>query len=321
MIQPFEIGTARAMPGDHATGEVVVIQPADTPPTRIPVILVRGHTSGPSLCVCGGVHGDEYAAIEAVTRLARELDPSELAGTLVAVPIANPLAFEKGEPTSLFDYKNLNRVFPGSPEGSPTERIAYSFLNEVVCKCNALIDLHTGGKARILDMAIAQRGYEELAWDLATATGLSLFWRGGSWGGTGRISALKAGIPAITVEIGGGMECAERDVTAHINGVMNIMRYLGMIGGEPRRASSWRVIEADSTYAGANGFFHPLVQLGDNVQAGQLVARISDAYGNTVEELRSQQDGLVCLVRVVPKVQVGNEVLIIGTAASDQGAK
>jgi predicted deacylase len=319
-MQPFELGTASARPGERAMGELLVAQAGDAAPARIPLIVVRGLTDGPVLCVCGGIHGNEYAGIEAVTRFARELDPRGLTGTLVAVPLVHYASFESEEPTSPHDQLNLNRAFPGAPDGSATQRLAHAFLNEIVLKCSALVDLHTGGKARIMPMVIAQRGFEPLAWDLALASGFDLIWRGGSWGGTGRISALQAGIPAITVEAGGGMDCSEADVAAHLGGIANVMRYLGMLPGEPQRAARWRVVEADSTYAGAEGFFVPLCAVGDSVRSGQLFARIRDAHGNTIEELRAPKDGLVTLLRVVPHVRAGDEVCILGEVVRTGGS-
>ncbi len=317
-MEPFAIGSARARAGERAAGEVVVAQPAGAPPAAIPVTLVRGQKEGPVLCVCAGIHGDEYAGMEAATRLSRDLDPSTLAGTLVAVPLVHGAAFEGESATSPLDHLNLNRTFPGVPDGTPTRRLAHAFLHDIVLKCSALVDLHTGGRARILPLVIAQRGYERLAWPLAMATGFDLFWRGGSWGGTGRITALQAGVPAITVEVGGGMVCAEADVAAHLSAVTNVMRYLGMLPGEPQRAARWRVVEADSTSAGVDGFFLPLCGLGDTVRAGQVLAHIRDGHGSVKEELRAPKDGLVCLLRLVPHVRAGDELLILGEVVSDQ---
>lgn len=317
-MEPFLIGTTRAMPGERAAGDLAVAGPAGAPGATVPVVIVRGAQPGPVVCVCGGIHGNEYAGIEAVTRLARELDPAALTGTVVAVPIVHYASFEAEEPTSPLDRLNLNRSFPGSPDGSPTQRLAHAFLNEIVLKCNALVDLHTGGKAAILPMVIAQRGFEALAWDLARSTGLDLFWRGGSWGGTGRISALEAGIPAITVEAGGGMGCNERDVAIHMNAARNVLRHLRVLPGEPQPAKRWRVVEADSTYASAAGYFTPQCKLGDAVKAGQVIACIRDALGRTLEELRAPLDGIVTLIRVVPHVRAGDEVLILGQVIRDQ---
>jgi predicted deacylase len=89
MTEPFEIGMATALPGEIAYGEVPVTHRVDGSPVAIPVILVRGNRSGPTLCVNGGVHGDEFAGMEAIVRIAHDTDPSELRGTLMAVPMAS----------------------------------------------------------------------------------------------------------------------------------------------------------------------------------------------------------------------------------------
>ncbi|MBN1317121.1 MAG: succinylglutamate desuccinylase/aspartoacylase family protein [Anaerolineales bacterium] len=309
----FQIGTASVMPGERAYGNVVVAKKTDGTDISFPVILVRGQKDGPVLCLNAAIHGDEFAGIETVIRLANELDPAELTGTLVGVPVVNVLAYAEADRVNPYDYKDLNRSFPGSPAGSLTQRIAHAFLNEIVLKCTAMIDLHGGGgRADINYTVIAQSGYEELVWDMALATGFDLVWLGGPWGGTGRISALEAGIPAITVEVGGGMECRERDVALHTSAVRGVMRYLGMLQGEVEPPQSYRMMKGGTTYAQNGGFFHPLAGGGESIQSGQLLGRTTDFFGQVVEEFHAYQDGLVVEMRMVPTIRPGDSVCILG---------
>ncbi len=176
----FQIGSARAVRGERVYGDVEVSRRVDGTPISIPVILVQGEKPGPVLCLNGGIHGDEFAGMAAITRLAHDIDPAELRGTLVAVPVVNQPAFEDACFTNHYDHVNLNRTFPGSPTGSLTNKIAHTFLIEIVLKCNAMVDLHGGGGyAHITKVVIAQGGYEELAWELALASGFNLVWVGG----------------------------------------------------------------------------------------------------------------------------------------------
>lgn len=312
MNETFQIGSAAAIPGERCFGEVEVARRSDGSVISIPIILVRGRREGPTLCLCAGIHADEYAGIEAAIRLARGLDLADLRGTLVSVPIVNHPSFDSATRTGYIDHLNLNRVFPGTASGRITEVIAHVFLNEIVRKCDVLVDLHGSGRGRITEVVIAQSGFEEMVWNLALATGFDLVWLGGPWGGTGRISALQAGIPAITVEAGGRLELIESDVEIHLRAVKNIMRYLNMLEGEPVLARQYCIMTGGSIYAQRGGFFHPLADPGDLVSAGQVVGFITDPHGHTVEEIRSPKNGIVCEMRVVPAIRPGDEIIIIG---------
>jgi predicted deacylase len=313
MADSFQIGTARSSKGERVYGEVVVTHRVDGTPISIPIILVQGKKPGPTLCLNGCIHGDEFSGMEAITRLANELDPAELSGILVAVPVVNQPALEDTSFINHYDHLNLNRIFPGSPTGSLTNKIADAFLNQIALKCNAMVDLHGGGGySRITKVVVAQGGFEKLSWDLALATGFDLLWLGGAWGGTGRISALQAGIPAITVESGGGMVCTEADVAVHYATSKNIMRYLGMIPGQPEYAPKYRVIKGSQTFASKGGFFHPVSAPGKDIQTGEVLATISDMHGRTIEELCAPISGVVVELRQVPTVLPGDVICILG---------
>jgi predicted deacylase len=313
MIEAFQIGSARVMPGERNIGEVIVTQRTDGSNISIPVILLRGNKDGPILCVNGGIHGDEFAGIEAVMRLAHELEPESLYGTLVAVPVVNYPAYNEASRTNHYDYLDLNRTFPGSPTGTVTQQIAHVFLNEIIVKCTAMVDLHSGGGyARVADMVIAQGGYEKQIWDMALATGLEVVWLGGPWKGTGRISSLEAGVNAITFESGGGFSRNESDIVKHLNAAKSVMRYLRMLPGEPEIKASHRIITGGTTYAHRGGFFIPLVAGGDEIKAGQIVCRISDLFGNVPEEIKAAADGVVCEMREVPTIKPGESACILG---------
>jgi uncharacterized protein len=176
-----------------------------------------------------------------------------------------------------------------------------------------MLDLHRGGGyARVADMVIDQGGYEKLIWDMALSTGLEVVWLGGPWKGTGRISALEAGVKAITFESGGGLARNESDIVKHLNAAKSVMRYLKMLPGEPEIKTSHRIITGGTTYTRRGGFFTPLVEGGDEIKAGQIVCRISDLFGNVVEEVRAVVDGIVCEMREVPTIKPGESACILG---------
>lgn len=315
----FQIGTARASMGERSYGEVVVTQRMDGTNISIPVILLRGKKPGKTICLNGCIHGDEFAGMQAIIRLAHEIDPAELSGSIVAVPVVNVPALEDLSRISHYDYFNMNRIFPGEPEGSLTHQIAYVFLNEIVKKCDAMVDLHGGGGyASIKNMVIAQKGFEEMVWQLALSTGFDLVWLGGSWGGTGRISALQAGIPAITVEAGGGMLSKEEDVAVHMVMMKNVMRGLKMLPGQPVVAKKFRIMTGGETKAKKGGFFHPCTVSGQDVKKGELVGTITDLHGRKVMDVTASTDGVLTQLRYASPVSPGTTLFILGNIVEER---
>jgi len=319
MDDKFQIGTACASMGERSYGDVVVTQRVDGTNISIPVVLVRGKKPGKTVCVNGCIHGDEFAGMQAIIRVAHELDLDELCGTLVAVPVVNVPALEDLSRINHYDYINMNRIFPGEPEGSLTHQIAYVFLNEIVKKCDAMIDLHGGGGyASIKNMVIAQKGFEEMVWQLALSTGFDLVWKGGSWGGTGRISALQAGIPAITVEAGGGMLSKEEDVATHMEMIKNVMRYFKMLSGQPKVAKKFRIMTGGETHAKKGGFFHPCTVSGQDVKKGEVVGTITDLHGRKVMDVSAPTDGVLTQLRYPSPLSPGDTLFILGNISEER---
>ncbi len=312
MTELIQIGSAKALPGQRGFGEILIAHRSDGSSVYIPIILIRGQADGPVVCLSGGIHGNEYASIEAATRLARELEPDALKGTLVVAPIVNQPSFDDADFVSHFDHVNLNRAFPGSPTGRLTDRIADAFLNQVVSRCDALIDLHAAGFSRIAPLVIAQGDYLDQVKDLALATGFDLIWLGGPWKGAARIAALDAGLAAITIEAGGGMICDPDDVKEHTQAVRSVLRHLGMLEGSPRRAHACRVVTGGTLHSASGGFFRPLCRLGMDVVEDQVLAEITDPHGKLLDEIRSPGPGIALMIREVPAVRPGDELFIIG---------
>src|SRR5438128_12166073 len=142
--QSFTVGTARAERGQAATGAIEV--PAGTDPgTSIPVVVVNGARRGPVLAIVSGAHGTEYASIIAVERLIGRLDPAQVSGTVILVPLVNRASFDqKVVHVNPVDGKSMNRFYPGKADGTQTERASYLITKEIVERSDHLIDLHGG---------------------------------------------------------------------------------------------------------------------------------------------------------------------------------
>jgi predicted deacylase len=309
----YAIGALRCAPGERAQGLIPVGTSTYGVELGIPLLVVNGTAAGPVLCVDGGVHGDEYDGMEAVRRIVAEVDPAALRGTLVGIPCLNTAAFEAASRVSGLDHANLNRIFPGDPQGSFSMRLAATFVEQVIPAIDALVDLHTGGTfGEIAPLTIVQGGFEELATPIGLAAGHDLIWKGGAWGGTARLATLQAGKPAITIEAGGGTY-REEIVDLHVQSVRNIMRQLAMIDGEARLRDSYTEVAGTFARSAAGGFFLGYAGPGDECKAGDVLGSIVDHYGHTLEEVRAPEDGIVLWQRRVRTVRPGDEVVIFGS--------
>src|ERR1700719_1136071 len=138
------VGTAVARSGQQATGVIQVPAGVDAA-TNIPVIVVNGAKPGPTLALLAGAHGTEYASIIALMKLAEAADPSTVSGTLIVVPLLNVASFLGKVPhLNPVDGKNMNRLYPGKPDGTQTERASWAITRQVLDPCDYLIDFHRG---------------------------------------------------------------------------------------------------------------------------------------------------------------------------------
>src|SRR5438874_1967400 len=138
------VGTAAAATGERVTGFIEV--PAGTDAgTRIPVAIIRGNKPGPTLALVSGAHGTEYTSIIALEKIIQRLEPSEVSGTVIVVPLVNIESFHQKVPhVNPVDRKSMNRFYPGNPNGTQTERASYLITKQVVEQSDYLIDLHGG---------------------------------------------------------------------------------------------------------------------------------------------------------------------------------
>jgi hypothetical protein len=140
----FSVGTATAAPGEKSTGYLEVPAGVDAA-TNIPVIIINGEKRGPVLALVSGAHGTEYTSIIAIEKLINLLDPSQIAGTVILVPLVNIQSFEQKVPhVNPIDNKSMNRFYPGKADGTQTERASFLITKQVVDRCDYLIDYHGG---------------------------------------------------------------------------------------------------------------------------------------------------------------------------------
>jgi predicted deacylase len=273
-----------------------------------PVLVVNGTLPGPTLCLTAAVHGDELNGIEIVRRVMHNLDPDELSGTVIGVPIVNLQGFRRGS-RYLPDRRDLNRYFPGNTNGSAASRIAYSFFNDVVAECDSLVDLHTGSFER---SNLPQLRADLLNPDVVAMTegfGSTVILHNKPAEGTLRYAATAAGIPTVTLEAGGPTELEIQEVKHGVKGVQTLLHTLGMV----RKVRLWGESEPvyySSSWVRANrgGILLADVVLGSTVREGDLLGTITDPMNNSSTRLFSPHSG-----RIIGMAR--NQVVMPGFAA------
>ncbi len=258
-----------------------------------PVLVVNGAKPGPVLCLTAAIHGDELNGIEVVRRVLYDLQPEELSGTVIGVPIVNLQGFRRAS-RYLPDRRDLNRYFPGNPRGSAASRLAYSFFTEVITHCNALVDMHTGSFQRTnLPQLRANLEIPQIV-ELTQGFGSTVVLHGGGAKGTLRRAASDAGIPTVTLEAGEPARVQATDVAHSTKGVMTLLNELGMYDS----ATDWGNREpvyyrSKWVRAESGGVLFSKVDLGDRVRRGELLGTITDPITNVQTELRASVKGRV----------------------------
>jgi len=320
----FTVGTATARRGATSFGAIAVPAGIDSGGS-IPVAVVHGASPGPVLALIAGSHGTEYASILALQKLIATLDARRLRGTVIIVPLVNVPSFEQRVPhLNPVDRKNMNRFYPGNPEGTQTERAADLITREIVEKSDHLIDLHGGD----LDESLRPYSY----WTLSGNAGQDSVSRGMVLAfGLDHIiistdrprdpaasrylenTATTRGKPSITVEAGYAGTVLPSDVDALVSGCLNVMGYLRMLDRPVRPVARPVWIERTITVTSdSTGVFHPRVERGQVVSAGTPLGYVTDYLGRMLFEVRAPEAGLVLYINALPTILKGGTIANLG---------
>jgi len=289
----------------------------------IPVVELTGG-DGPRLTVVAGVHGCEYAPMAAVRRWTKALAGRELRGSVRAVPVLNLPAFRARTPFLVpDDGKNLNRCFPGNPEGTLADRLAHAAFTQLIQGSDALVDVHAGDMVEALEpFALYDAGPAEArARELATAYGLGYVIRqepgpGRAVGGTTSTAAAEIGIPAIIAEAGGCGLVEAAAVDAHVRGLDQVLAVLGMTDGPvaaPPTAPPVRLGRFLWLRSTSEGWWEPAVRPGEQVAEGQMLGTVSSLDGAEVlQSVTAPAPGVPMFITSSPAVAADGLLLGLG---------
>lgn len=321
----FRLENIIVKPGEKTSGFISVPKGVDDG-TEIPVTIFHGAREGRVFVIMAGLHGSEYAPILGVQRVAAQLDPKKLNGTVIVIHVANMPSFLKRTVYYGSDGKNLNRSFPGRADGTITERIAHTLIEKIIKRGDFLIDVHCGDNNESLrpyvvyyDAPQADRTKIELSRQMAFAFGIDFvkatkvtdFDYAKSTFGTR--AALIAGLAVIAVESGQLGKPEPVAIDRIERGLLNSLRTMMFIEGAPIRFPKPTIIARDVTVrASKTGLFYSLVERDQKVKKDQLVGYITDFFGNRIEEARAPFDGVVMYFTATPPVNAGEPLVNVG---------
>jgi len=278
-----------------------------------PLIVIRGAAPGPTMALTAGIHGDEYEGPAALWKLADAIDPADLKGQLLIVPIANPRAFAAGTRTSPVDGENLARIFPGKADGTLSHRLAAALMTTVIDNADLLIDSHSGG-VRLAFLPVA--GFYEggdIAPDVAARSlqiarqmGIAFLWQLPQVAGVLSFEAARRGVAVCGAEIGGRGNCLPADAENYLGAYLSVLAHQGMIDPVHKRPETTACLEGDWKQTPKGGYLETIVALGQRVAEGQPLARLYDPLGGVTTEFRSHLDGIVMAVRHLNSVVPGD---------------
>lgn len=295
----------------------------------VPFTIIRGARDGPTLCVTAGVHGTEYAGIEGAIRVASKVKPGDLRGTVIIVPVVNVPAFEARTYVCPIDGVNMQGSYPGKPDGTIAHLIAFRVFNEFVSKSNYYLDLHGGDihESEIGFAAYFETGDSRVdaqSEQMAKALGFEYVWRTSKEGpmpkGSTWRTGPESGIPSALAELSSGDRLLPEEVSEMFEGILNVMRQLRMLEGEPRKREGQKILDQFTPLTVKHGgLFHAHVKLGDMVSEGDVLGEVTNLEGAVTDTVRAPTKGVVLILIHNPVVNPGDKTIYLGSTVKSRG--
>lgn len=317
----WTIGTAAdVQAGTRAMGLIEHGTYADGTPLQSPVHVLVGADEGPVLYVQAAVHGNEVNGVEVLRRVVSGLDPRQMSGVLIVVPVSNGPGLLMRQRRNPFDQEDMNRVWPGKLDGMASQQMAYNLYHQAIRHAQYVIDLHTANSKTLLHVVYGSD--DEASRKLAGVFGLEVLLeetvnddlKQARFLGKLRNTLTARGVPAITPELGGNDHFEEENIALGVRGVLNVMKHLGMLKGaiEPpdRPQITLYGSHLDKVRAHQGGIWVAQIKGGDRVKVGQQLGHIySMRTFEVVEQVVAPYDGYVLGSSDLPIVNTGDNLV------------
>jgi predicted deacylase len=327
--EPLSVGGVTAAPGTTAAGYIRVAPAAGDNGTDIPITVVHGQQPGPVVAIVAGVHGSEYPPMMALQIVRRRLVARDLRGSVILVHCANPPSFfARTIYYGPLDGQNLNRVFPGAPDGSLSFRIADAVIRQVISPADILVDVHAG------DANEALRSYAAVMITGDTARDARTRMLGDALGFPRLIentlpspiptparyltrAAASMGKVSLAIESGELGRRSEEYVQPIVDGLLNLLRAASVLPGKAKAYASRERYASNQTVASpVSGVLWPRPRLGQRVVKGDTLAVVTDWFGEQISVIVSPNDGVVMYQAVTPPISAGETVAAVGVPLS-----
>lgn len=292
-------------------------------PTNLPINIIRGKKDGPVVFVSAAIHGDELNGIEIIRRLRKLSILNKLKGTLILVPIVNVYGIMNLS-RYLPDRRDLNRSFPGSIKGSLASRVAKIFFDEIVCKCDLGIDLHTASIHKSNLPQVRTNIDNEYTFNLAKSFQAPVVLHSELRDGSLRAVAQDSGVPILLYEAGEALRFHEFSIRIGVKGIINVLREMKMLPNVVRKKDFKSPIVAKfSTWirSSESGMLRTIKALGDTVKKDEIIAFIDEPMGDESFEIKALFDGVIIGKTEIPLVQEGDAVFHIAKLKNLESAE
>jgi len=310
MPNVIEIAGHAIAPGEIRYLEIPVARLPTQTMISLPVTVINGKESGAKLWLSAAIHGDEINGVEIIRQVLDKVSPQQIKGTLIAVPIVNIFGFLE-QSRYLPDRRDLNRSFPGSPNGSLAARLAYLFMREIVSHSTHGIDLHTASHHRTNLPQIRANLHDPETYRCAQAFNAPVMVQATTRDGSLRQAATKKNIPVLLYEAGEALRFDADAIQVGVEGILRVMNLLEMLE-LPHSLLPQPPLEVSETKwvrASRSGLLRLDARLGDRVEKKQLLGTISDAFGSKSAKVRAPVNGLVIGHTQNPLVNQGDGIV------------
>jgi uncharacterized protein len=301
----------RIRPGQSVNIDIAIARLPTHTLIDLPVFIRRAKEDGPVVLISGGIHGDEINGIVAVKRMLEEQQVLPIKGTLIFLPLVNVYGFLSSSRT-FPDGRDLNRSFPGSKRGSLASQIAYILTNDIIPLIDYGIDFHTGGRMLSNYPQIRVDYKDKKGVELARAFGTEFIINSPHIDKTFRKEAYKRRKHILVYEGGEPSRLDDYAVEEAVAGTRRLLIQLGMLEGDIPPKKTVMISESSWTRAKVSGIFSANVKPGEEVKKGQILAKITDPYGQVKVPVKSTINGYVVGLNNNPVINSGDALIHIG---------
>jgi len=284
---------------------------------QVPILVARGRKPGPVVGVTAAVHGNELNGIPVIHHLFAALEGKPLRGTVVGVVAANVPGLH-AQQREYIDGTDLNDIFPGRPNGNVSQIYAHRLLDRVIGRFDYLLDLHTASFGRINSLYVRADMRHPKTARMAYLQKPQIILHNPASDGTLRGAAMELGIPAITLEIADPHRFQPKYIRPAVTGVLSVLAELGIVKRRPARPGPPPILCERSywMYTDRGGLLEVLPELAHPIEAGQVIARVRDAFGDVRTEYHAPDSGVVIGKSTNPVGRTGARILHLGIPAT-----